>query len=291
MGGVVLLAATDYARCFADLFDGQRAPVFGHLALARAALEAAMAAGWLNEPGVGWAERARRGLWEQVKSAWEQWEGAQAPSEHDDREAAERKLAELDAAKKRLDRWCAVAEPFGWEVLGRSTGRLRVVSQERDAKDDPAFSTCRPWPGVGIDELLLGDVLGPRAHDLGRTQWSYLSGVEHVTWFAMKEAVMVPAEETAEGTSLAGFGTNLGSAQVQAVCVMRAVRLAANRRFQLMGWTDGDWAGAYRDIGASLRGQRALVKAQTAEPICLSQGPLGVRVRRLPCDRPRVRTG
>ena len=89
-------------------------------------------------------------------------------------------------------------------------------------------------------------MLGPRAHDLGRTQWSYLSGVEHVTWFAMKEAVMVPAEETAEGTSLAGFGTNLDSAQVQAVCVMRAVRLATTRRFQLMGWTDGDWAGVDR---------------------------------------------
>ncbi len=26
MGGVTLLAATDYARCFGDLFDGQRLP-------------------------------------------------------------------------------------------------------------------------------------------------------------------------------------------------------------------------------------------------------------------------
>jgi hypothetical protein len=57
---------------------------------------------------------------------------------------------------------------------------------------------------------------------------------------------MVPPEETADGTSLAGFGTNLDSAQVQGVCVMRAVRLAATRRFQLMGWTDGDWARVYR---------------------------------------------
>jgi hypothetical protein len=49
MGGVALLAATDYARGFAELFDGKRTPVFGHLALARAALEAATVAGWLGQ--------------------------------------------------------------------------------------------------------------------------------------------------------------------------------------------------------------------------------------------------
>lgn len=105
-----------------------------------------------------------------------------------------------------------MAGALGSEVLGKSKGRLRIVPKGLALDGTPRFVTCRPWPGAGIDDLLLGDVLGPRAHDLGRTQWNYLGGVGHAIWFAMKEAVMVPPEEDADGPALAGFGTNLYSA-------------------------------------------------------------------------------
>jgi hypothetical protein len=147
MGGVTLLAATDYARCFADLFDGQRAPVFGHLALARAALGGGHGGRLAKR---AWHRLGRTGPARSMGTGKKRLGAAGGcPGAVRTRRPgdAERKQAELDAANKRLDRWCAVAGPFGWEVLGRSSGKLRVVSKERDAKDDPAFSTCRPWPG------------------------------------------------------------------------------------------------------------------------------------------------
>jgi hypothetical protein len=74
-----------------------------------------MAAGWLNEPGIGWAERARRGLWEQAKNAWEQREAAQVPSEHDDRETPSESRPSLT---RPTSAWTA-----GARLRGLSAGR------------------------------------------------------------------------------------------------------------------------------------------------------------------------
>jgi hypothetical protein len=240
MGGVTLLAAVDYARSFAELFTTPRTPVFGHSALARAALEASMVSGWLNQPGIEPWARVGRGLWEQVKSAAELAEAAREPSEHNDDETAERKQSERERAQERKARWRKVALDLGWQVQrkGKSDTSFSLVSAP-DAEHH--LVVCRPWPGVGIDELLLGDVLGPRDHDLRRSQWSYLGGVNHVVWFAMREAVQEPPAAEAGGPSLAGIGTNLYSVLMQALGAARAVRTAAERRFVLMGWADDEW--------------------------------------------------
>ena len=49
-GSMTLVAATDYSHCYASLFEGDRVPVYGHLALTRAALEACVVSLWLNDP-------------------------------------------------------------------------------------------------------------------------------------------------------------------------------------------------------------------------------------------------
>jgi hypothetical protein len=240
MGGVTLLAAADYARSLAELFTTPRVPVFGHLALARSVLEASMVSGWLNQPDIAPWQRVGRGLWEQVKSAAELAEAARKPSEHDDEEAVLRKQVEWDRSQERKARWKKIATDLGWQVKknNKSETSFKIVSA---ADAEHQLTVFRPWPGIGIDELLLGDVLGPRDHDLGRTQWSYLGGVNHVVWFAMREAVQEPPKPAADGLSLAGLGTNLYSALMQALCTTRAVRTAAQRRFELMGWIDEEW--------------------------------------------------
>ena len=139
------------------------------------------------------------------------------PSQHDDHQTALRKQAEWDRAQERRARWKKVATDLGWQVQKnhKSETSFKVVSA---LGAEHQFTICRPWPGIGIDELLLGDILGARDHDLGRTQWSSLGGVNHVVWFAMREAVQEPPKPAADGLSLAGLGTNLYSALMQAIC-------------------------------------------------------------------------
>jgi hypothetical protein len=96
-GGMTLRAATDYLRSFAQLFDTEEPPVYGHAVLARAAFESATVSAWLNEPRIGVRERIRRGLCEQLYSAREV---------HD--------LGIVDDSLERVDEWVAVATAFGW---------------------------------------------------------------------------------------------------------------------------------------------------------------------------------
>jgi hypothetical protein len=70
-GGMTLVAASDYGECYAQLFAGERAPVFGHLVMVRAALEACVVSSWLNDPRIETVQRIKRGLCELVYSTWE----------------------------------------------------------------------------------------------------------------------------------------------------------------------------------------------------------------------------
>ena len=70
-GAITLFAASDYARCFAEVFGPGPTPVYGHLVLARSALEACVISAWLNEPVSDPAERIKRGLCERIYSATE----------------------------------------------------------------------------------------------------------------------------------------------------------------------------------------------------------------------------
>ena len=71
--------------------------VYGHLVLARAALESCVVAAWLNEPDIAVAARVKRGLCEHLYSASE----------------LVRLGLEPDAGQ-RLERWKATADGFGW---------------------------------------------------------------------------------------------------------------------------------------------------------------------------------
>lgn len=150
-GGTTLFAASDYARSFAELFAADRLPVYGHLSLARSALEAAVVAAWLNDPGIDPGERVRRGLCEHLYSASELGRLGLEPD-----------------AKGRLQRWRHVAAGFGWSVVW-DRGKPRVESSQR------------PSVSAGLDQLLAGD--GDR--ELGKVQWSYLSAVDHGTRYAL----------------------------------------------------------------------------------------------------------
>lgn len=211
-GGMTLTAAADFARSFAALIDADPMPVYGHLVVARSVFDACVVAAWLNEPKADVTERVKRGLCELLYNAME--------------------LVRLDLegedAADRHDYWKARAADLGWTVK---------VSNNKPVVD----GTSRPWPRSGIAELLVGD----GEARIGKAQWSYLSAVSHVTWYGLREAIPKTATPS---PGLAGgrvtFGTTSSSVRAQAVCVLTALRKAADARFVLMGWADDDWRAA-----------------------------------------------
>lgn len=213
-GGITLMAATDYVRTFAETFDAAFTPIYGHLVVARSALESSVVSAWLNDPDIGTVDRVKRGLCEQLYSA--------------------RELVRLnieDDPQARVEHWEAVSRAFGWEPRYEN-GRPIVNGSKR------------PSVPAGIEKLLVGE----GEWRIGRVQWSYLSSVSHVTWYGLRQSVVEPpAAPGVTGLSLAGVGTTLQSVYAQAVCLVRALRRAADARFKLMGWQDAEWITAKSD--------------------------------------------
>jgi hypothetical protein len=138
-GGMTLTAATDYGQCYAQLFTGGRAPVFGHLVVARAGLEASVISSWLNDPQIETEERIKRGLCELVYSTSE----------------VRRLGIDGENVAANMAPYTRMASALGWGI--------------RDRRGKPEIGgTQRPSIGPSIAEIVLGD----RDRDLGRVQWS-----------------------------------------------------------------------------------------------------------------------
>jgi hypothetical protein len=208
-GGMTLVAASDYGDCYADLFTGARAPVYGHLVVARAALEACVVSSWLNDPKIETEERIKRGLCELFYSTWE----------------VRRLKVEEEGAAANVEAYERMASQSGWEV--------------KNNRGKPVISgTQRPSIGPSIAEMVLGD----RTQDLGKVQWSYLSSVVHVTWWGIRQAVVEgPGDDIGLGPSTGMIGTESNAVNTQSLCLLRALRHAGTARFTMMGWLDDDW--------------------------------------------------
>ena len=212
-GAMTLRAACDYVRTFAAAFAAERPPLYGHLTLARSALESSVVSAWLNEPDIAYVERIKRGLCERLYSANEiKW--------LDLRPGAAEEVTQLQAD----------ATSFGWTSHFGRGGKPEVDG------------TKRPSMGDGITRLLVDDSQAR----IGRLLWNRLSAVTHVTWWGLQWAFMLPEGEQSRS---GGFTTVLVGADstrvaIQAWCAPRALRAAANRRFTLMGWNDQEWHDA-----------------------------------------------
>jgi hypothetical protein len=209
LGSVVLLAATDAARCYGELFAGTRAPLFGHLVLARSCMEACVVSKWLSDPKITPVERQRRTLAELLYSA---------------KEIKRLGMEETGKADERIALWMGVAAELGW-----------TVSKDTKPRVDGAG---RPPMAQGIDHLLMD----AGAARLGRVQWSYLSGVSHTVWFALRQAFIGELVHTqAFGPTVAPIGTESKSVYPQTLCLLRALRVTAQARMTYMGWMDDQW--------------------------------------------------
>jgi len=214
-GALTLRAAADYVRGFAQVFTGdERMPVWAHLVLARAALEASVISAWLNEPGVGPLERMKRGLVEQLYSS------------------REVKRLHLPGFMPNEEWWLKVAADLGWTV--RWPNRKPAVD-----------GTHRPSIPAGISRLIVDD----EEKKIGRALWSRLSAVTHVSWWGVNWAFMHPGGEAdAAGFVTVGIGTDQAAVAQQAFCILRALQAAAGLRAILTGFhRDERWQQACND--------------------------------------------
>lgn len=212
-GAVTLRAATDYARTFAEAFDAPQPPLYGHLALARATLEASVVAAWLNEPGISYEDRVKRGMCERLYSA-----------------AEVAKLGIKAEAEETLVEYVADAVSFGWEP-----------SFDDDAKPSVDGTS---WPSIpeGITSLLARDGGG----NPGPLLWSRFSAVSHAVWWGLEWALdLSSAQPVREGHARVAIGTETAKVAIPAIAILRALRASATDRFTLMGWDDDpDWRAA-----------------------------------------------
>jgi hypothetical protein len=225
-GNLTLWAAADYVRSFAATLGGERPPIYGHLALARDALEASVVSFWLNEGGIAYDERVKRGLCEVIYSASEV-----------------KRLGLTEDAEAKLTEVKEWPDGFGWGV------RIARGKPEVDG------TTRRSVPD-GIRSLLIDD----EEAKLGRLLWNRLSAVTHVAWWGLTWALDLPDAPAGDGPGFTtvSVGTNSSKVLLQALCILRALRAAATERFALMGWIDAEWEAARQ---AAEQYELALLKA------------------------------
>jgi hypothetical protein len=215
IGAMTLLAAADYVRCYGELFSGQRSPVFGHLVQARAGLEACVVSRWLNDPQISAEERQRRTLCELIYSA---------------KEVKRLGIEEAGKADERIAMWDRVAAELEWPVTwpqGKGNGKPNVGGAQR------------PSVPAGIDALITES-----PGSIGRVQWSYLSAVGHVTFYGLRQSFLEDPKPSGLAPSLAPIGTESKAVNAQTLCLLRALRTAAEARMTYMGWADDEWVEA-----------------------------------------------
>jgi hypothetical protein len=231
MGGLTLTAANDYVRAFGEVLAAGKPPIYGHLVLARAALEASVVSAWLNEDGIARDERVKRGFSEYLYSAVE-----------------EERLELQDNATAVDDLIAHVAE-LGWSVDDRHGKQWK-----HDSRGNPKVDgVSRPSTGPAITHLLVDN----SDSKLGKMQWSRLSAVTHVTFFGLRWAFV--GQDPASGyVATTHVGTDLHAVYVQELCIVKALRQAATARVTLMGWLDDEWQGA---VSNAEQHELALVQA------------------------------
>lgn len=209
-GAMALRAATDNARTFAEAFDAQQPPLYAHLSLAKATLEASVVAAWLNEPGIRYEDRVKRGMCERLYSA-----------------AEVAKLGISPVAEAALTQDVADARSFGWETIFDDKGKPSVDG------------TSRPSIPEGITKLLAQDGEG----NPGPLLWSRLSAVNHAVWWGLEWAFdLSQAQPVHSGHARVSIGTESAKVAIPAIAILRALRTSATNRFTLMGWNeDSDW--------------------------------------------------
>ena len=230
-------AASDAVRQFAKMCESQPVPVFAHLAVARAGVEAAAIGFWLSDPDITAEERVQRYEMLALRNAIEM---KRSP----DKEIHGRGVSSLALIRARC-------EQRGWEAVANKN-RVAVARVEL------------PGSGQMIKNLLDSDV-GVDRLSLGEHAWWFWSGTAHGTNYALLDSV--DASGITSGSEISTVASFVVSAQkvTWAALILGHgfVRLMKRQR-AFFGWPEEPWASAVEDFAQFVRDYSAAVTALEA---------------------------
>lgn len=205
--GLLLVAGEDAMRTYAHAIVAEDTPLYAHLPIARAGIEALAMAAWLGEPRIGAKERVRRSINERIYSAIQQ----------------ERLPEGLNPEPGRRQRLLAAVE----------AGFARTQSK----RGQPAYlAPARP----SITKLVINALDDDR---LGRTVYSYFSAVSHGALWGLTQA-LVPQAGPSEDQGTAGLEHSSLGIGLYALALASAHITAWDGWRQHMGWESPGWLEA-----------------------------------------------
>jgi hypothetical protein len=229
---VTAVAASDHLRSFAVLFDASSAPLYAHLVLARACLDACGIAYWIGDPGITWIERAKRYMVMRCANA---------------REIIRSGNPDWKAQAKAIrDSVTAEAAAAGWHC-------------------EPHFNSTRHSPSVGgvvfptprnrIESMFGGDAESPGIEGMAQVLWWYLSGVTHSSVTAVMQAVTgTESDASPLNPGMRTLGTSALSVVQTAWFVTSAYRRTIDAQRELFGWSSTEWDDAVATFHGALAG-------------------------------------
>jgi hypothetical protein len=232
--GFLVFAGLDHLAAYAHLFSSPPVPVYSHLAVARAAVEAFGWAYWLADPDrrIDPAARVKRG---QVHALADGRERKRLPG-------ADLKKIGIDI----IDRVRAGA-PAGWTVVCNDR-QVRVGDVE-----------------LPTSKKIIGAVLGPpdmagSARDAAGL-WSMLSATSHSTRYALHLRIGRPNEPLSSVEPIVvPLQTESESVHIYGAAIAQAAINATTGFLTLMGWETEEWRSAARRADAHLRAVMKAVK-------------------------------
>lgn len=226
---LTVVAAGDAVRSYARLLGPDEAPLFAHLVLARAALDAAGRAAWLADPAIGPETRLVRYQLLRVAIGKDQKQHPLPEAQA----SGERVLAEVESGAAARKMRCSV----------RRRDRPPTIGDEQLVSSKQAISALftRQKRDDGIE---LGDAL-----------WAYFSAVTHANPSGLMQSVNPGPEVDLLGA--APIETDVVSLALHGSLVAEGFAVAATRVAILNAWPLAGWEPAVSRIdelqGAVLR--------------------------------------
>jgi hypothetical protein len=219
--GVLLAAAEDHARSITELLFLDRAPLFGHVVLARSALESASRVLWLSQLGIGARTRVARSYTDALDNLYQ--------------------LSRLPG------------DPVPWATVRRNNileearrQNFRVITKKGKV---PAIQEERP----SQTKLLRSLLAGGGDEELGALIYNYYSAVAHGSMYGLLQRF----ERTDQRNAISPLVTAalvVSSNDVNSVlsAFILGYARAVKEHFTLMGWDRDSWRQTYSDAHAAL---------------------------------------
>ncbi|HWS47437.1 MAG TPA: hypothetical protein VN636_16360, partial [Acidimicrobiia bacterium] len=222
-----LWAAEDHALAMCRLLQSEPVPVYGHVVLARAALEAAVLAGWLSEPSIGAKARVERLMTELLVDCAAH---AQLADAVDPQEAG--------AARARSQAIRSAAATLGFTEVKSRKGAPPAIGERRPSMTDLARRHLQDRDGS--------------ADDWGSTMYRHYCSIAHANVHGLVQSAEIDRDTApaVDGLVRAAFVTKSRDTEMILGVTLTAYGYAIGALAGLCGWHNSEWTNDWQSAFA-----------------------------------------